>query len=235
MNVSELLNKIDICTFNRKQICFLLLQKSRRSTLRISAKFHADVQRFSLWTDIFSHHRDIFANRNVQITFCNCRVFKIVWAFDCSTVFRAYFATGFSKENIRYPVWTCRDPISLILGTRFSMILGIWFSFLGTRIGSLNHPKKLLCHTERLFYWSECRFYTWKHNHMEHNAWNVYLFPHMLSKCDIIWKNGRVNRLHDDNKFFETFCIPKFQRVLSKPQYSKEFLKSFGTRWSLPT
>jgi len=24
----------------------------------------------------------------------------------------------FFKENVRYPVWTCRDPISLILGTR---------------------------------------------------------------------------------------------------------------------
>jgi len=28
------------------------------------------------------------------------------------------------KENVRYPVWICRDPISLILGTRFSLILG---------------------------------------------------------------------------------------------------------------
>jgi len=24
----------------------------------------------------------------------------------------------FFKENVRYPVWTCRDPISLILGPR---------------------------------------------------------------------------------------------------------------------
>jgi len=38
------------------------------------------------------------------------------------------------KENIKYPVWICRDPISLILGTRFSI--------LGTRIGSLKHLKK---------------------------------------------------------------------------------------------
>jgi len=30
----------------------------------------------------------------------------------------------FFKENVRYPVWTCRDLISLILGTRFSLILG---------------------------------------------------------------------------------------------------------------
>ena len=58
----------------------------------------------------------------------------------------------FFKENIWYPVWTCRDPISLILGTRFSLILGTrWyffltlrtqFSILGTRIGSLKHLKK---------------------------------------------------------------------------------------------
>jgi len=41
---------------------------------------------------------------------------------------------GFFKENVRYPIWTCRDPISLILGTRFS-ILGTW-------IGSLKHLKK---------------------------------------------------------------------------------------------
>jgi len=36
---------------------------------------------------------------------------------------------GFFKENVRYPVWTCRDPISLILGTRwwFSLILGTRF------------------------------------------------------------------------------------------------------------
>ena len=25
---------------------------------------------------------------------------------------------SFFKENVRYPVWTCRDPISLILGIR---------------------------------------------------------------------------------------------------------------------
>ena len=30
----------------------------------------------------------------------------------------------FFKENVRNPVWICRDPISLILGTRFSLILG---------------------------------------------------------------------------------------------------------------
>jgi len=30
---------------------------------------------------------------------------------------------GFFKENVRYPVWTYKDPISLILGIRFSMFL----------------------------------------------------------------------------------------------------------------
>jgi len=30
----------------------------------------------------------------------------------------------FFKENVRYQEWICRDPISLILGTRFSLILG---------------------------------------------------------------------------------------------------------------
>ena len=31
---------------------------------------------------------------------------------------------SFFKENVRYPKWTCRDPISLIIATRFSLILG---------------------------------------------------------------------------------------------------------------
>jgi len=33
--------------------------------------------------------------------------------------------TGFLKENVGYLVWICRDPISLILGARFSLTLGI--------------------------------------------------------------------------------------------------------------
>jgi len=44
----------------------------------------------------------------------------------------------FFKENVRYPVWICRDPISLILGTRFSPILGIRLSL------SLKRLKKTL-------------------------------------------------------------------------------------------
>jgi len=45
--------------------------------------------------------------------------------------------TEFFKENVRCPVGIYRDPISLILGTRwhFSLILG-------TRIGSLKRLKK---------------------------------------------------------------------------------------------
>ena len=31
---------------------------------------------------------------------------------------------AFFKENYSYPVLTCREPISLILGTRFALILG---------------------------------------------------------------------------------------------------------------
>ena len=44
-----------------------------------------------------------------------------------------YVYQVFLKKNVRYPVWTCRDPISLNLGTRFSI--------LGTRIRSLKHLK----------------------------------------------------------------------------------------------
>jgi len=43
---------------------------------------------------------------------------------------------GFFKEKVRYPVCTCRDPISLILGTRFEI--------LETQFGSLKHLKKTL-------------------------------------------------------------------------------------------
>jgi len=48
----------------------------------------------------------------------------------------------FFKENVRYPVWTCRDPISLILETQFSLILGTRFSILETRFGSLKKLEK---------------------------------------------------------------------------------------------
>ena len=50
----------------------------------------------------------------------------------------------FFKENIRYPVWTSGDSISLIQGTwwQFVLFLGTRFSNLGTRIWSLTHLKK---------------------------------------------------------------------------------------------
>ena len=38
------------------------------------------------------------------------------------------------KEKVRYPVWTCRDPLSLVLGTQLEI--------LGTRIRSLKDLKK---------------------------------------------------------------------------------------------
>ena len=62
---------------------------------------------------------------------CPCRLISLQG--QCSNVKWTLFS--FFKENIRYPVWTCREPISLILGTRFSLILG-------ARIGSLKHLKK---------------------------------------------------------------------------------------------
>jgi len=52
-----------------------------------------------------------------------------------------YTYSVFFKENVRHPVWTCRDTISLIPGTRFSLILGTRFSILGTPFRSLKHLK----------------------------------------------------------------------------------------------
>ena len=42
---------------------------------------------------------------------------------------------SFFKKNVRYPVWICRDPMSLILGTRFSNV--------GTESSPSNTLKKL--------------------------------------------------------------------------------------------
>jgi len=67
-------------------------------------------------------------------------VFNVTYKLNAKvSVFPVFF-----KENVRYPVWTCRDAISLILGTRFSLILGTRFSILGTRFASLKHLKKNL-------------------------------------------------------------------------------------------
>jgi len=47
-------------------------------------------------------------------------VFKpMILSMKYYTVNLCYVWSGFFfKENVRYPVWVCRDPISLILGTR---------------------------------------------------------------------------------------------------------------------
>ena len=68
----------------------------------------------------------------------NIHLIKFGWFFPrLSRLDRFFF-----KENVSNPVWTCRDPISLIIGTRFSLILGTRFEILGTRIGSLKPLKK---------------------------------------------------------------------------------------------
>jgi len=57
----------------------------------------------------------------------------------------------FFKENVRYPVWNCRDPISLIPGTRISLILRTQWQFsliLGTRIGSVKNALKKLVQSQ---------------------------------------------------------------------------------------
>jgi len=46
---------------------------------------------------------------------CSCISSKSSFLF-------AKFLAGFFKENVRYPVWICRDPISLILGTRIGSL-----------------------------------------------------------------------------------------------------------------
>ena len=58
---------------------------------------------------------------------------------------RLFCLNSFFKGNVRYPVYTCRDPISLILETRFYLILGTRWQFslvLATRIGSSKCLKK---------------------------------------------------------------------------------------------
>jgi len=53
--------------------------------------------------------------RKVSVTL----LFYLKLAMNCSVaVFVLYALSGFLNENVRYPVWTCRDPISLILGIR---------------------------------------------------------------------------------------------------------------------
>jgi len=87
----------------------------------------------------------------------NCAISRQVYVH--ALLVQHLYSAVFFKENVRCPVWTCRDPIPLILGTRFSLILGIRYSILGTRfslilgtrfsilgtpIGSLKDIKKKL-------------------------------------------------------------------------------------------
>jgi len=44
-----------------------------------------------------------------------CSIWKNNVHFQ-SRLKQEYIIAGFFKENVRYPVWICRDPISLILG-----------------------------------------------------------------------------------------------------------------------
>jgi len=45
-------------------------------------------------------------------------------AFQVKSIHIYFDHLVFFKENVRYPEWTCRDPISMILGTRISLIPG---------------------------------------------------------------------------------------------------------------
>ena len=87
----------------------------------------------------------------------------ITWVKFCDGSFA--MVQGFFKENVRYPAWTCRDPISLILGTPFYLNLGPRFSILGTRIGSLKHLKKVAIVTPVVpkFFYMAAQSQGWKH------------------------------------------------------------------------
>ena len=58
--------------------------------------------------------------RKTLYPFCAIKKMPSVMA----TVANRVPSTVFLKENVKYPVWTCRYPISMILGARFSLILG---------------------------------------------------------------------------------------------------------------
>jgi len=64
-------------------------------------------------------------------------------ANDCCVAIESHSTTVFFfEENVRYLICSCSETISLILGTRFSLILGTGFLILGTRTGYLKHLKK---------------------------------------------------------------------------------------------
>jgi len=91
---------------------------------------------------------------------------------------RMHINRFFFKENVRYPMWSCREPISLIIGTRFSLILGTrwWFSLivgtrfsiLGTRIRSLKRLKKPSCN------------YRYRHPHRNYIGQPKNIIPALL-------------------------------------------------------
>jgi len=93
--------------------CFLVLQcrKMKSPSVKIS-----DITR-----EIFMHTSKQILNTEFTKNFsrdgCVANV-HTVW--DC--VVNVHVVQVFFKENIRYPVWTCRDPIFQILGIRFSLI-----------------------------------------------------------------------------------------------------------------
>ena len=75
--------------------------------------------------------------------FCCVCFYQSVLCRLCVFVFYA-LSRYFSKRNVKWPVWTCRVPISLILETGLSMIPGTRFSILRTQIGSLKRLNKTL-------------------------------------------------------------------------------------------
>ena len=94
--------------------------------------------------------------------------------------------TVFFKENVTYLVWICRDLISLILGTWFSLIQGTrWqfsliletrFSILGTRIRSLKHIKKTL-----IILLVYCRLVVHTDTIIDTRAWKVVRVIHLFT------------------------------------------------------
>ena len=99
---------------------------------------------------------------------------------------------GFFTENVRYLVWTCRDPISLILWTRFSI--------LGTRIGSLKRPKK----TWPMVCWSPTKINRSKHEQYMYfeaywkHAWTLVHFfwaarTYIFRQCITFLPNNLVH------------------------------------------
>jgi len=65
----------------------------------------------------------------LNIYFLSLRIFEQL-ALALKEFALHFHCISFFKEYVRYPIWICRDPISLILGTR---------------IGSLKRFKKTCC------------------------------------------------------------------------------------------